>query len=169
MYSIKDHKKFIKWWFSVEDMNNAMKGKTSAEKRRTKWEIAIKYFDGKARKTNAFTGWNVGCVQKGIDEIKTWKVYEDQRKWGNNKRWEDKVPWLRKSIEKIVEPHAQIDPTFKTAMAYVKITVPKIREILKEEWYNWENLPSERSLYGIVNRLWYSTKKVQKKKPIKKN
>lgn len=168
MFSIKDHKNFARTGFSVEDINMWLKAEWTTEKRRVRATLVMKYFDSNARKAKEIVGWNVDSIKKGIREIEKWKADEDQRKWGNRKRWEDKIEWLWESIKKIVEPHTQTDPTFKTKMLYVKVTIPKVREKLEEEWYSWDNIPSERSLYYILRRLWYSIKKVQKSKPKKK-
>ncbi len=86
-----------------------------------------------------------------------------------NKRTEEKDLQLAQAIREIVEPHSQVDPDFKRSFAYVKITAKAVRQaLIDEKGYSDEQLPTERTMNTLLNRLGYSLKRVEKTKPVKK-
>ncbi|MEQ1830255.1 MAG: hypothetical protein ABL921_30135 [Pirellula sp.] len=69
----------------------------------------------------------------------------------------------------IVEPHTQTDPELKTARLYSNLSAGEVRAALVEKGYSGAQLPSERTLRDILNRMNYRLKRIQKGKPLKKN
>ena len=68
--------------------------------------------------------------------------------------------------KQIADGHTQADPKFQSPLAYTRITAKAMcREVEKA---GISDVPSERTMHRILNRMGYSTKKVQKAKP-KKN
>ena len=76
---------------------------------------------------------------------------------------------LAKDIKELIEPETQVDPQFKSDLKYVRMTAKKIRKLLiKKKGYPPNELPKERSINNLLNRLGYTLKRVQKIKPLKK-
>ena len=80
-----------------------------------------------------------------------------------NKKTEEKDPQLAQAIREIVEPHSKVDPDFKRSFAYVKITAKAVRQaLIDEQGYTEEQLPTERTINTLLNRLGYSLKRGEK-------
>jgi len=76
---------------------------------------------------------------------------------------------LSHDIKELIEPETQVDPQFKSALKYVRFTAKKIRELLiTVKDYSSKELPRERTINNLLNRLGYTLKRVQKIKPLKK-
>lgn len=69
---------------------------------------------------------------------------------------------------KIAEPQSQQDPTFKSTIAYTRLTAASALSALKQAGFNADDLPSPSSMASILNRLGYRLRKVVKAKPLKK-
>ncbi len=69
----------------------------------------------------------------------------------------------------LAEPESQIDPKFQSDFKYTRLTARAMREALitKKGWHD-KNLPSEKTIGNIMNRVDYRLRRVQKAKPIKK-
>ncbi|MCH8923815.1 MAG: ISAzo13 family transposase, partial [Planctomycetes bacterium] len=68
----------------------------------------------------------------------------------------------------MVEPHAHSDPELKTSRQYTNLSAAEVRQALIERGYQEDQLPSERTLRDILNRMNYRLKRIQKGKPLKK-
>jgi Rhodopirellula transposase DDE domain len=79
------------------------------------------------------------------------------------------MPQLEIDIVALAEPESQIDPKFQTMFKYTRITAKAMREALmtKKGWKH-EELPCEKSISNILNRLDFRLRRVQKAKPLKK-
>jgi Rhodopirellula transposase DDE domain len=83
-------------------------------------------------------------------------------------RLEEKTPQLAQDIRAIVEPHTQADPELQSARRYSNLSAADVLEALQTKGYAKENLPSERSMRDILNRMNYRLKRIQKGKPLKR-
>ena len=83
-------------------------------------------------------------------------------------RSEQKDPQLAADIRAIVEPHTHADPELKSARRYTNLSAAEVREALINKGYSKEELPSERTMRDILNRMNYRLKRIQKGKPLKK-
>jgi hypothetical protein len=83
-------------------------------------------------------------------------------------RSEEKNPQLAIDIQWIVEPHTHSDPELKSSRRYTNLSAAEVRQSLIERGYVAEELPSERTLRDILNRMNYRLKRIQKGKPLKK-
>jgi hypothetical protein len=132
-------------------------------------EVALKLCDGNARKAERRFGWGRETVNKGLHELQ-----QDIRCLENfpargRPRWEDKDPQLAQDIRAIVEPHTQADPELKTARRYSNLSAAEVLEALQaKKGYAPEDLPSQRTMRDILNRMNYRLKRIQKGKPLKK-
>jgi hypothetical protein len=76
---------------------------------------------------------------------------------------------LAQDIRDLVEPHTQADPELKSARRYSSLSAAEVLEELQtKKGHTSENLPSERTMRDILNRMNYRLKRIQKGKPLKK-
>ena len=71
-------------------------------------------------------------------------------------------------IQLIVEPHTHSDPELKTSRQYTNLSAAEVREALIKKGYDKSQLPAERTIRDILNRMNYRLKRIQKGKPLKK-
>jgi hypothetical protein len=85
------------------------------------------------------------------------------------RRGEDRNPQLAQDIRAIVEPHAYADPELKSARRYSNLTAAEVLTALQAtKGYRAEDLPSERTMRDILNRMNYRLKRIRKGKPLRK-
>jgi len=137
-----------------------------AEARLFKGKITIKYYEGKTRKAKKYMGWSIKSVQRWLDEIRTGEKYKDKRSERKSRILREDVGGRRESILRIIDPKTQADPAVKTKKLYLKISARAVRDELIKRG---EEAPSERSMWRILNRMWYTLKAVKKASPLKKN
>jgi hypothetical protein len=83
-------------------------------------------------------------------------------------RSEEKDPRLAADIRAIVEPHTHADPELKSSRRYTNLSAAEVRQALVDKGYAREELPAERTMRDILNRMNYRLKRLQKGKPLKK-
>jgi Rhodopirellula transposase DDE domain len=149
-------------------IKNAAKVLTGYKRRAFIAEVATDYFAGSARKTEREMGWSRDAIETGLGEIRTGIRCIDDYSARGNKRTETQLIGLKDSIRSIVEPHIQTDPDFKNPYSYLKITSKSVRNELINIGYTEAQLPSEKTIGNILNRMDYSLKRVQKKSRLKK-
>lgn len=126
--------------------------------------------DGSPRKTEARFGWGRETVTKGLAEVDSNGLNlpaVDSHRRGRLPS-EEKNPQLKIDIRLIVEPHTHSDPELKTSRQYTNLSAGEVREALVEKGYAQNELPSERTIRDILNRMNYRLKRIQKGKPLKK-
>ena len=72
------------------------------------------------------------------------------------------------SLGQIAQSDSQQDPTFKTSLAYTRLTATSALEKLKEQGFTQEQLPCASTMAQVLNRMGYGLRKVVKAKPQKK-
>ena len=132
-------------------------------------EVATELCDGNPRQAERRFGWGRGTVNKGLQEARqAIRCVEDFAARGRQ-RSEDKDPQLAADIRAIVEPHTQADPELKSPRRYTNLSAAEVRQALRDQkGYADQDLPSERTMRDILNRLNYRLKRIQKAKPLKK-
>ena len=152
----------------IEDLRLAAR-KLSGEKRRDfQAEMSLKYCEGKARRAERLFGWNRKSVEVGLAEHRTKLVCKGlQSRFSGNKRWEEKNPEAAAVLEGIAEAHAQQDPTFRSTIAYTRLTAAEALRQLQNEGFPTEKLPGQSTMSVILNRMGYRLRKVVKAKPQK--
>jgi hypothetical protein len=60
------------------------------------------------------------------------------------------------------------DPELKTTRQYTNLSASEVRQMLIDKGYAAEQLPAERTMRDILNRMNYRLKRIQKGKPLKK-
>ena len=131
-------------------------------------EVALKLCKGNARKAERRFGWGRETVTKGLHELKQGVRCLENFAARRRPRMEEKQPQLARDIRGIVEPHTQADPELKSERRYCNLSASDVLEALQKKGYTKENLPSERTMRDILNRMNYRLKRIRKGKPLKK-
>ena len=145
----------------------ALKGR---ERRVFQGRVCSVLCGGSPRKAEARFGWGRENVATGLQEFAgvepvRVKSVNDRR---GRLRSEAKTPQLAVDIRLIVEPHTHTDPELKTSRQYTNLSAAEVRELLQAKGYDESQLPSERTVRDILNRMNYRLKRIQKGKPLKK-
>ena len=142
---------------------------TGKDRRAYQAKITGAYLDHSARHAEFTFGWARESVALGIRELETGYICYVEIHERGDKRAEYKHPRLRADIEELVEPHLQTDPKFRTTFSYTKITAQAVRQaLIDDKGYTGEELPTERTISNLLNRINIKLRRVQKTKPVKK-
>lgn len=131
-------------------------------------EVTLALCGGNPRQAEARFGWGRATIQKGLRELASGVRCLEYFAGRARPRWEVKQPSLAAAIRAIVEPHTQADPELKSARRYTNWSAQEVREALLAQGYAAADLPKERTLRNILNRMGYRLKRIQKAKPLKK-
>jgi len=153
----------------IATIKDAAKKLTGAKRRAFQAQVAIDYLNSKPYLAEKTFGWDRKTVALGLNELRTGIVCVDNFKARGNKKTEAKNPQLEVDMVSLAEPESQTDPKFQTAFKYTRITAKGMRKALiaDKSWKN-EDLPCEKTIGNILNRLGYRLRRVQKAKPLKK-
>jgi transposase len=131
-------------------------------------EVATELCGGNARQAERRFGWGRETVNKGLHEQQGIRCVENFAARGRP-RWEEEDQQRAQHIRDIVEPCTHADPELKSPRHYTNLTAAEVVEALStKKGYKDEDLPSERSMRDILNRMGYRLKRIQKAKPLKK-
>lgn len=156
---------------AVDDLLKSAAGRLrGAERRMFLAEVCLVLCDGNPRQAEYRFGWGRDTVAKGLEEREADPAEVASRKSNNRgkKRSEEQNPQLAIDIRLIVEPHTQTDPELKTERCYTNLAAAEVRQALLDRGYSEKEVPSERTLRDILNRMNYRLKRIQKGKPLKK-
>jgi len=131
-------------------------------------EVATELCGGSARQAERRFGWGRVTVEKGLHESCSGVRCLENFAARGRPRTEEKNPQLAEGIRAIVEPHTQADPELKSSRRYTNLSAAEVLEALIAKSYSKEELPSERTMRDILNRMNYRLKRIQKGKPLKK-
>ena len=132
-------------------------------------EVTQVLCDGSVRRAERQFGWGRETIQKGLHERRSGLRCVDNAAARGRPRWEAENPQRATDIREIVEPRTQADPELKSVRRYTNMSAAEVLEALREQKdYRKEDLPSERSMRDILNRMNYRLKRIQKGKPLKK-
>src|SRR6516165_1276235 len=141
---------------------------TGYQRRLFQAEVATALCGGCARQAERRFGWGRDTVEKGLHELRHGlRCLEDFTARGR-RRSEEKDPRLAADIRAIVEPHTYADPELKSPRRYTNLSAAEVRDALIAEGYSPTELPSERTMRDILNRMNYRLKRIRKGKPLKK-
>jgi Rhodopirellula transposase DDE domain len=141
---------------------------TGYERRLFVAEVATELCGGSARQAERRFGWGRATVEKGLHESCSGVRCLENFAARGRPRSEEKIPQLAEDIRAIVEPHTQADPELKSSRRYTNLSAVEVRDALIAKGYSQEELPSERTMRDILNRMNYRLKRIQKGKPLKK-
>src|SRR6266849_3376780 len=150
-------------------LQQAAKRLRGHERRLFMAEVSLKLCAGNARKAERRFGWGRETVAKGLHELQQGVRCLETFSARGRPRLEDKNPQLAQDIRAIVEPHTQADPELKSARRYSNLSAADVLEALQtKKGYATENLPSQRTMRDMLNRMNYRLKRIRKGKPLKK-
>lgn len=142
---------------------------TGHRRRRFQAEVTRVLCGGHARRAERRFGWGRSNVDTGLHELASGIRCVENFGTRGQRRSEDVNPQLAADIRAIAEPHTQADPELKSERRYTNLSAREVRERLQtEKGYAVADLPSERTMRDILNRLGYRLKRIQKGKPLKK-
>jgi len=131
-------------------------------------EVTLTLCAGSARRSEERFGWGRATAEKGLHErasgVRCLENFAARRR----PSWEERQPQLAADIRAIVEPMTQADPELKSSRRYTNLSAGEVRQALLEKGYRQEDLPAERTMRDILNRMNYRLKRIQKGKPLKK-
>lgn len=113
-------------------------------------------------------GWGRETVEKGLQESRQGVRCLENFSARGQRRSEDKDPRLADDVRAIVEPQAYADPELKSSRRYTNLSAAEVRRALIERGHAEADLPGERTMRDILNRMNYRLKRIRKGKPLKK-
>lgn len=132
-------------------------------------EVTVELCGGNARQAERRFGWGRETIDKGLHELRQGiRCLENFAARGRS-RWEDAHPQRAADIRELVEPHTQADPELKSSRRYTNGSAAEVLEALRtRKGYAADDLPSERTMRDVLNRMGYRLKRIRKGKPLKK-
>ena len=153
----------------IADVRLAASKMTGATRRAFEAEITMKYCGGNARQAESVFGWGRHTVELGLAERRTGIMcLGAQSACSGRQRWEDAHPQVAEALHQQAEAHAQQDPTFRTLLAYTRLTAKGALEGLRAQGYRDDQLPAPSTMAAVLNRMGFRLRKVVKAKPQKK-
>ncbi len=141
---------------------------TGFQRRAFQAEVAVELCSGDARQAERRFGWGRETVEKGLHERHTGiRCLEDFVARGRQ-RVEDRDQRLAADIRAIAEPHSYADPSLKSSRRYTDLSAAEVRTALIARGHAEADLPAERTMRNILNRMNYRLKRIRKGKPLKK-
>jgi Rhodopirellula transposase DDE domain len=153
----------------IADLRLAASKMTGPTRRAFQAEMTLKYCQGNPLQAETVFGWGRHTVALGLAERRTGIMcLGAQAAFSGRKRWEDQHPEIAAVLRQLAEAHAQQDPTFRTTLAYTRLTAKAALEALGSQGYSAEQLPSPSTMAEVLNRMGFRLRKVLKAKPQKK-
>ena len=132
-------------------------------------EVTLQLCAGNPRQAERRFGWGRDTVATGLHELQQGIRCLENFAARARPRWEAKNPQLARDIHALVEPHTHADPELKSERRYTNLSAAEVLQALKaKKGYADKDLPKERTMRDILNRMNYRLKRVQKAKPLKK-
>lgn len=131
-------------------------------------DVATELCGGSARQAERRFGWGRETVAKGLHESREGMRCLENFPARGRLRSEEKNPQLAADIRAFVDPHTYADPELKSSRRYTNLSAAEVRQALIDKGHSEKELPSERTMRDILNRMNYRLKRIQKGKPLKK-
>jgi hypothetical protein len=141
---------------------------TGYQRRLFQAEVATELCGGCARQAERRFGWGRETVEKGLHELRHGVRCLENFAARGRRRSEEQDPRLAADIRAIVEPHTYADPELRSSRRYTNLSAAEVRDALIVRGYGDDELPSERTMRDILDRMNYRLKRIQKGKPLKK-
>jgi len=115
----------------IADLRLAASKMTGPTRRAFQAEMTLKYCQGNPLQAETVFGWGRHTVALGLSERRTGIMcLGAQAAFSGRKRWEDQHPEVAAVLRQRAEAHAQHDPTFRTTLAYTRLTAKAALEAL---------------------------------------
>jgi hypothetical protein len=153
----------------IADLRLAAAQMTGAKRRAFQAEMTVHYCAGSARQAERVFGWGRETIEVGLAERRTGVTCVGaQSTFSGRKRWEEQHPQAAAALGHLAEAHAQQDPTFRTPLAYTRLTAKAAVAALRDQGYKEKQVPAPSTMATVLNRLGFRLRKVLKAKPQKK-
>ena len=142
---------------------------TGYQRRLFQAQVCLTLCDGSPRQAERRFGWGRQTVPKGLHEYQSGLRCLENFQARGRRRTEDQNPQLAQDIRAIVEPQTYADPELQSSRRYSNLSAAEVRmALMTTKGYREEDLPKERALRDILNRMNYRLKRIQKGRPLKK-
>jgi hypothetical protein len=153
----------------IVDLRLAASQMTGSKRRAFEAEMALKYCEGNPLQAESIFGWSRRTVAVGLAERRTGIIcLGAQSAFSGRKRWEDTHREAADDLRRLADAHAQQDPTFRTTLAYTRLTAQAALAALTAQGYREDQLPAPSTMAEVLNRMGFRLRKVVKAKPQKK-
>jgi Rhodopirellula transposase DDE domain len=153
----------------IADLRLAASKMSGPKRRAFEAEMTLKYCGGNPLLAETLFGWGRHTVEVGLAERRTGIIcLGAQSAFSGRHRWEDEHPEAAEALRRLAEAHAQQDPTFRTTLAYTRLTAKAALAALRAQGYREDQLPSPSTIAEVLNRMGFRLRKVVKAKPQKK-
>jgi hypothetical protein len=153
----------------VADLRLAAAQMNGAKRRAFQAEMVEQYCAGNPRQAERLFGWSRETVEVGLAERRTGVTcLGAQAAFCGRKRWEDQHPQAAAALRALAEAQGQQDPTFRTSLAYTRLTAKAAVTALRAQGFRKKEVPAPSTMATILNRLGFRLRKVLKAKPQKK-
>ena len=140
-----------------------------AKRRAFQAEMAEQYCASNPRQAERLFGWGRETGEVGLAERRTGVTcIGAQPAFSGRKRWEEQHPQAAAALCSLAEAHAQQAPTFRTSLAYTRLTAKAAGAALRAQGVPKKHVPAPSTMATILNRLGFRLRKVLKAKPQKK-
>src|SRR3954465_1413848 len=140
---------------------------TGFQRRAFQAEVTVELCSGNPRQAERRFGWGRETVQNGPHERHTGlRCLEDFVARGRQ-RVEDRDQRLAADIRAIAEPHSYADPSLKSSRRYTNLSAAEVRTALIAGGHAQADLPAERTMRTILNRMNFGLKRIRKGKPLR--
>ena len=120
----------------IVDLRLAASKMTGATRRAFQAEMALKYCGGNPLLAETIFGWGRHTVAVGLAERRTGILcLGAQAALSGRQPWEDTQPEAAEAPRRLAEGHAPQDPTFRTTLAYTRLTAKAARAALQAQGY----------------------------------
>ena len=153
----------------IVDLRLAASQMAGSKRRAFEAEMALKYCEGNPLQAESIFGWSRRTVAVGLAERRTGIIcLGAQSAFSGRKRWEDTHREAADDLRRLADAHAQQDPTFRTTLAYTRLTAQAALAALTAQGYREDQLPAPSTMAEVLNRMGFRLRKVVKAKPQKK-
>src|SRR5262252_2747571 len=153
----------------IADLRLAASKMTGPTRRAFQAEMALKYCRGTPLLAETIFGWGRHTVEVGLGERRTGiRCLGAQSAFSGRNRWEDTHPEAAEALSRLAEAHAQQDPTFRTTLAYTRLTAQAALEAWRAQGSGTAQLPAPSTMAEVLNRMGFRLRKVVQATPPKK-
>jgi hypothetical protein len=141
---------------------------TGHPKRLFQAEVALALCGGSARAAERRFGWGREAVHTGLNELRSGIRRVEDFVAKGRVPVEHTNPRLAADVREVVEPRTHADPELKSDRRYTDLAAREVWERLRsDKGYAPADLPSERTMRDILNRLGYRRTRIRNGKPVK--
>jgi Rhodopirellula transposase DDE domain len=152
----------------VQLLQSGARRLTGHQRRLFQAEVCLKLCDGNAREAERRFGWGRRNVATGIHEHRSGMRCMENFRARGRRRAEDLNPRLAEDIRDVVGPRSHADPELKSSRRYSNLSAGEVREALLARGHREQDLPGERAMRDVLNRMNFRLRRVRKGKPLRK-